>query len=135
MKKQNWVWMPHPGHLIVSRDCRFHLNTYVGGYVVSTVGEYFPDSSVREIFAKSRGIVLEGQGDARDADYMKKIGYEDIGSGRKYETLVFKAKKGFEECCPFNPKSWLEVDGDGYNSASDAYKGHLKLCAEWAKKK
>jgi len=58
--KGKWIWMPHAGHLIVSSDCRFHLNTYVGGYIVSTVGEYFPDEGVREIFAESRGVNLEG---------------------------------------------------------------------------
>ena len=48
---------------------------------------------VREIYAKSREVKLEGVGDVRDADYIKKVGYEEIGDGRKYETMVFKARK------------------------------------------
>ena len=135
MKKENWVWMPHPGHLIVSRDCRFHLNTYVGSYIVSTVGEYLPDYQVREIIAESRNVELKGKGDERLADYMKKIGYEEIGCDRKYETMVFKAKKSKDKCCPYTAKDWGELDADGYNAAEDAFRGHYKMCNIWTKKK
>ncbi|MCP3681722.1 MAG: hypothetical protein GY861_03440 [bacterium] len=134
MKKQNWIWMPHPGHFICSRDCRFFLNTYVGGYVVSTVGEHFPDSRIREIFAESRGKKIEGKGDVWDADYMKKIGYEELGVGRLYETMVFKAQKSKRECCPWEMVSGMDIDSDGYNDAGKAFKGHLKMCRKWNKK-
>lgn len=126
--------MPHPGHFICARDCKFFLNTYVGGYIVSTVGEMFPDAPVREIFARSRGIKLEGIGDARLHDYMKKIGFEEIGFGRKYETMVFKAGKSKDKCCPFTATNYSELDCDGYNSAGDAYKGHLAMCKKWSSK-
>ena len=125
--------MPHPGHLIVSRDCRFHLNTYVGKYIVSTVGEYLPDYQVREILAESRDIILEGKGDNRLADYMKKMGYEDIGLDRKYETMVFPAKKSKDKCCPYMMKNANNVDFDSYNSADDATIGHYKMCDKWSK--
>lgn len=134
MKKNRWIWMPHPGHLIVARDCRFSLNTYVGKYIVSTVGEYLPDYEVREILAKSRGITLEGKGDARLADYMNKIGYEEISLDRKYETMVFTAKKSKDKCCPHVMKNPRNVDFDSYNSADDATIGHYKMCSKWAKK-
>lgn len=133
MKKENWVWMPHPGHFICARWCQFFLNTYVGGYIVSTVGEYVPDAQVREIFAESRGVKLEGIGDTRLADYMKKIGYEDLGLDRKYETMVFKAKKSKAKCCPHEMKSASDIDFDGYNTADEAKKGHYKLCLKWSK--
>ena len=86
--------MPHPAHLIVSRDCRFHLATFIPGarvcgVIISTVGEWLPDSEVREITARCRGVQLEGRGDARLADYMAKIGFQEIGAGRTYETMVF----------------------------------------------
>ena len=61
-------WFGSPGHFICSFDCRFHLCTQVGDYLVSTVGELFFDSDIREITAKSRGFALEGRGDARKAD-------------------------------------------------------------------
>lgn len=85
-----WKWYGHAAHLIVGLDCRFHLATEIGEYLVSTVGEYLPDESVREILAKSRGKPLEGRGDARRADWMRKHGYEEIGCDRKYETMVFR---------------------------------------------
>jgi hypothetical protein len=129
--------MPHPGHFICARDCKFHLNTCVGSFIVSTVGELWPDSAVREILAKSRGIELEGIGDAREADAMRKMGYQEIGLDRKYETMVFVAKPaedGDYRCCPFRMVSGEDVDFAGYNDAEEAYKGHLAMCEKWSRK-
>lgn len=134
MKKQNWVWMPHAGHLCVSNWCRFHLNTYVGGYIVSTVGEYVPDAPIREIYNESRKLGIEGIGDARLASFIKKNGFEELGFGRTYETMVFKAVKDKHACCPFS-QSGSDLDMEGYKDADSAYKGHLKMCAKWSKKK
>lgn len=135
MQKQNWIWMPHAAHFIGGNYCRFHLATYVGGYIVSTVGELFWDSTIRENTAKFKGIILKGKGDERDRDYMKKIGFEEIGCGRLYETMVFKAGKSKHKCCPYEATNWGELDFQGYNTPEDAYKGHLKMCKKWSKKK
>lgn len=133
MDRKDWVWMGHPAHLIISSRCRFHLATYVGGYIVSTVGEYLPEERAREIIAQQDGVVLEGQGDARLADYMKKIGFVEVGYKRKYETMVFKAGPSDEHpCCPYAVTDWGELDMRGYNEASDAHQGHLEMCTEWA---
>lgn len=132
MNKADWVWMPHPGHFIAARDCRFFLNTYVGNYIVSTVGEYFPDSQVREIHADSRGIKLEGRGDARAADFLKKCGFIELGLNRIYETMVFAAQKAEDGCCPYRQRSGIDVDFAGYNDAGDAHRGHLAMCEKWA---
>jgi hypothetical protein len=130
--KSDWVWMPHPAHFICAFDCRFHLATKVGKYIVSTVGEYFPDEPVREILAKSRGIVLEGRGDARKNDYMRKIGFEEIGLGRMYETMVFPMKSsGRDSCCPWVPADHRELDAAGYNDPRLAYEGHMAMCEKW----
>ena len=136
MKKDKWIWMPHAGHFICGNDCKFHLNTYVGGYIVSTVGELEPDMAVREIKARVRGITLEGMGDARRADAMKKLGWDEIGCGRTYETMVFKATKApkDEGCCPWRQVSGSSVDFEGYNDAESAREGHMKLCEKWAKR-
>lgn len=137
MTKDKWVWMPHAGHLCVGNWCRFKLNTYVGNYIVSTVGEYFPDAPVREILAESRKIQLEGIGDDRANDFRRKIGYEEIGSGRLYETMVFQARKSGNigrACCPYEPTSFENIDFEGYNTPEEALKGHMKLCAKWANK-
>ena len=139
MKKENWVWMPHPGHFICAKDCRFRLNTYVGGYIVSTVGELWPERASREIHAKIHDPKwLEEnkhlKGDNFDYAYMRKFGYEDIGCERKYETMVFKAKRTEHKCCPWQMKAGNELDFEGYNDADSAYLGHMKMCVKWSKK-
>lgn len=133
---EKWGWFGSPGHFICSQDCRFHMCTKVGDYLVSTVGEYFPDNDVREIIAKSRGINLAGKGDARRASYMKQIGYETIGLDRTYETVVFLAgppcaKKGCGCGMPL-PDDYTELDFDGYNDPGAATKGHREMCSKWA---
>lgn len=134
MKKENWVWMPHAGHFIVANQCRFHLNTYVGNYIVSTVGEYVPDERVREVFNQTRELKLEGKGDAKLADFLKKNGFEELSFGRTYETMVFRAIKDKKnKCCPYAMQTPTDLEMNGYNSAEDAYKGHLKMCRKWSK--
>ena len=138
--KNSWIWMPHPAHFICSFDCRFHLATVVEGldgkrYIVSTVGEHFPDAPVREILAKQRGVVLEGKGDARKYDYLEKCGYEDIGFQRKYETMVFAAVPSTEACCPWAiDVSEGELAINCYNEPGAATSGHMELCLEWSEK-
>ncbi len=140
VSKDKWIWMPHPAHFCMAYDCQFFMATKVGKYIISTVGELFPDAPIREIYAQSRGIALEGKGDARRYDYMKKIGFEDIGFGRKYETMVFKAVKSETKgkhacaCCPYQIESGSNIDGLNYNDSGSAYKGHLTMCAKWSKK-
>jgi hypothetical protein len=123
--------MPHAAHLIVADDCRFHLATWVGGHIVSTVGEWLPDESVRERLALSRGIELRGRGDARRADFLKRLGYEEIGAGRRYETMVFPAKANPGSCCRYVAAEFHELDTGCYNDALAAYEGHLALCDAW----
>lgn len=130
-----WKWFGHAGHFICGQWCRYHLVTQIGPWLISTVGEYVPDEGSREILAECRGIVLEGKGDARLADYMKKIGFEDIGMDRKYETMVFKAGPACvsETCgCGLPSICGSELDFRGYNVAGDAAKGHMALCLKWA---
>lgn len=136
MKRSEWVHMPHPGHYICGFDCRFHLNTWVGKFIVSTVGEYFPDAPVREIFANIRGVKLEGMGDVRRSDYMEKIGFENIGYDRKYETMVFRSGPFVpNSCCPYRQEKGIDLYMRGYNSAEEAAKGHLEICTDWSTRK
>jgi hypothetical protein len=139
MKKEKWIWMPHAGHFICGDRCQFHLNTYVGKYIVSTVGEMWSDSISRRIHAEvfdkewySKYSSLLG--DEFDRAYMKKFGFEDIGCDRKYETMVFKSKKSNHKCCPYVMISGEDIDFCGYNTPEDAYKGHIKICNKWSKK-
>jgi hypothetical protein len=127
-------WFGTPGHFICAFDCRFHMCTQVGNYLVSTVGELFFDSTIREITAQSRGITLEGRGDSRRADYMTKIGFEDIGYKRKYETLVFKAGASCvaKECnCGLPEIDGSELDSDTYNDRKSATEGHRAMVSKY----
>lgn len=137
--KDKWVWMPHPGHFICGMNCRFRLNTCVGKYIVSTVGELWLERGAREIHAKIhnpdwyyKNQLLKG--DEFDNAYMKQFGYEDVGYGRKYETMVFLAKKSENKCCPFEMVTPSDVDCMGYNTPEEAYGGHMKMCLKWSKK-
>lgn len=135
MTPGEWVWMPHAGHFILGDQCRFHLATYVGGVIVSTVGELWCDSRVREIFAECRGIKIEGRGDEWDHNYMKKIGFEALGYQRKYETMVFNARESGLKCCPYRiDVTDGELDFAPYNAPEDAMAGHMELCIKWSQK-
>jgi len=137
LKREMMIWMPHAGHLIVSRDCQFHLNTFVNGYIISTVGEYWPCRAVREIHARVHDLAwLEEnkhlRGDDFDYAYMKKFGFEMIGCNRLYETMVFTAMKSKQTCCPYKMADTSEIDSAGYNDAGKAYKGHLAMVKKYA---
>lgn len=43
MDRRGWIWMAHPGHFCRAWDCRFRLNAYVGGFIVSTLGELYSE--------------------------------------------------------------------------------------------
>ena len=140
--KRNWKWFGHAGHFICSRWCQFHLCTLVGKYLVSTVGEYWPERGNREIHAKVYDPKwlqenIHRKGDDFDAVYMKRFGFETIGCDRKYETMVFLAGAvcKVKDCkCGIPSISGSELDFGGYNSAGAAAKGHHKLCEKWASK-
>lgn len=114
MKRENWIWMPHPAHFICSYKCHFFLATYVGKYIVSTVGEMADTNEHHERCQKGT--------------------WEEIGCGRKYETMVFKAVKDKEnKCCPWSVNVETELDVKAYNTAEEATEGHYKLCNKWSK--
>jgi hypothetical protein len=139
MSKDKWVWMPHAGHFIMGHYCRFKFNTHVNGFIVSTVGELWPERSSREIHAEVHDKKwFDGnrhlKGDNFDAAYMKRFGYEDIGCDRKYETMVFKAKKSSRKCCPYEMADAVNIDFAAYSDADAAYGGHLKMCRKLDRK-
>ena len=101
--------MPHAGHFICGARCQFKLNTYVNGYIISTVGEL--------------------------PKYDKSEGFEEIGCNRLYETFVFRAIKSKYVCCPYEQDSGNEIDSKGYNTADTAYLGHLSFCKKYDRRK
>lgn len=126
--------MPHPAHLCVADRCQFHLATYVGQYIVSTVGEYWPERAVREIHAQVHDpewLAKHRQCLDFDGRYRAHFGFEEIGGGRTYETMVFKASGSPRACCPFIVTG-AEHDFAGYNDAATAREGHMALCLKWS---
>ena len=110
MTKAQWIWMPHPAHYCAANNCRFRLATCVGAYIVSTVGEYFPEGTKT---------------------------LETVGLDRLYETMVSHASSPpkIHECGCIESRGDWELDFAAYNDAKSAYEGHLKLCRKWAKQK
>jgi len=113
----NWKWFGDPAHLCVGAWCQFHLATKVGPYLISTVGAYYPPH------------VSESERPAKPTE---------IGIGRLYETMVFKAGKPCETkgcACGMPAIDGSELDSKGYNTAGDATKGHLTMCRKFANRK
>jgi len=145
VSKEDWFWMPHVAHLCVGNWCRFHLATYVNGHIISTVGEYLPDSDVRRCILEGNitrsfhseeekekmRLVLSKIGDDFDRYYINLLGYEEIGCNRKYETMVFAAEKIDEECCRYYALIEFCIDSIGYNCPSEATRGHYAMCEKF----
>lgn len=129
--QQDWRWFGHPGHFICAQDCRFHLCTLVGDVLVSTVGELLPDSGSWDIYAEQKGVTLRGRGDARRADFLDRVGYVEIGYGRKYETMAFRAGAPcvLPECgCGLPVISGMELTSRAANDAGTAAANHYEVC-------
>jgi hypothetical protein len=122
MSERGWEWFGHAGHFICGRWCRFHLCTKAGLWLVSTVGQYVhPRHSAGSERAESEWLRRNPNG-------------EEIGAGRFYETMVFRAG---EPCrargcgCGLPEISGSEVDMAGYLTAAAAAKGHVAMCQKW----
>ena len=118
-----WEWFGVSGHYICSQWCRFHLCTKVGNYLVSTVGAYVhPRHGMGNEQLESAWIKKNWPG-------------EDIGRGRKYETMVFLAGSPCVEegCdCGMPTIGGTELAMQGYTVAKDATAGHLAMCKKYA---
>jgi hypothetical protein len=101
--------MGHAGHFIMGSNCQFRLNTYVNGYIVSTVGE------------------LKYGGDKNDYPF-RPLG---AASDSLYETFVFKAKKSQRACCPWEMADASEIDSQRYSTAEAAARGHEEMLTKW----
>lgn len=105
IKAKYWKWFGSAGHFCGSERCQFHLCTQVGGWLVSTIGEYVPCG-------------LKG--------------WREIGPGRLYETMVFRIDGKCDCGCGLPSFTAAEIDGRGYNDAADANAGHMETCRKWA---
>jgi len=107
--EKDWRWQGHAGHFICSPRCLFHLNTLVGNYIISTVGDYRPDMEKSE---KA----------------------EEIGCNRLFETYVFEGHHSCGCGCEARiPTEWCEIDSYCSNTAKKAREGHMEMCYKYAK--
>lgn len=139
--RSEWRWFGIAAHFICSQDCRFHMATQVGPWLVSTVGQLWPGRPVREIYAEHRDAVWFAKnkhllGDAFDHAYMRRFGYEEIGCNRLFETMVFRAGAPCSaEGCECGMPSLGDASGldmASYNDAGSATRGHMAMCEKWA---
>lgn len=112
--------MPHAAHFICGDRCSFRRATHVNGFIVSTVGEM---KNPLVFDRATGGMRPRNDGDSPD----------EIGVGRMYETMVFRAVKSPRKCCPFLARG-CEIDFAPYGNANDANDGHEKMVAKYAKK-
>lgn len=107
-------WFGHAAHFCAASMCRFHLATLLdNGFVVSTVGDYRPP----HIPALDGDAPIEGG--------------QEIGFGRKYETMVFVSQGECKCGCGLPTISGSSIDFAGYNDAKAATKGHMAMIAAW----
>ena len=107
MPHMPWYFSAFPGHFICAEKCRFHLNTRIGPYRVSSVGDYHPS----------------------DADGKP----QPIGNGRLFETMVFRLTGNGLGGDPNDPPEGImanarEIAAKGYNDSREAEAGHYALC-------
>lgn len=102
IEQKDWEWLGYTKHFIGGDKCKFSMATKVGNYIISTVGDYQPSGKMVE-----------------------------IGAGRMFETMVFKAAKASCECCNWECDVTEQLDNFGaYNSPLEAQKGHVDICSE-----
>jgi len=116
---QEIKWFGNAGHFCCAAWCRFHLTTLVNGFLISSVGEYVHPR--------------HGQGSERkEAEWLKdNWPGEEIGCGRKYETMVFKAGEPCSCGCGLPKIDGSEIDAQGYNTAKEATEGHMFLVEKY----
>lgn len=104
ISESEWKWYGYGGHLCVSSFCAYHLATRIGGFLISTIGDYRPRGKERET----------------------------IGAGPDsfFETFVFRCDG---ETKDGNPDSDLsEIDSERYATSIEAERGHYRYCKKYA---
>ena len=107
-----WKWQGHPGHFISANKCMFRMSTVVGKYLISTIGEYYPNL-----------------GNTRGEEVVREpIGYD----GQYYETYIFTVGESEMECGCAQVSDWCEIDGKRTSTAKEANLTHMEMCYKYA---
>lgn len=109
--QEDWVWCGYPLHFVGGKNCRFHLGTRIGDYIVSTVGDYHPSSAHWDAPAEPIGA----------------------GADSLYETYIFRcAGEGTHGEGEIDP---TEIEGHRFATSEEACAAHLRYCLKYAKRK
>lgn len=108
--QDKWKWFGFAAHYILGSECKFHLATQVGEYLVSTVGAL---------------VIKDGNG------------WQEIGLDRKFETMVFNAGKPCDSMicgCGVPDIDGHELDFMPAKDPGEATESHMKMCKKCARK-
>lgn len=108
VSKNDWVWYGFACHFAGGSKCRYHMGTRIGGYLISTVGAYYPT----------------GQNNERKT--------LSAGADSFFETMVFVCPGETSDGDPIHSGS--EIDTTRYKKSIDAEHGHRRICDEYAAK-
>lgn len=103
--ESEWKWYGYAGHFIGGKSCAYHLSTRIGGYLVSTVGDYYSHNGVRTTLGASKDSW--------------------------FETMVFPCA-GEEPTGDPIINDWSSIDGERYAESLDAENGHYRYCKKYA---
>lgn len=108
------IWYGNGGHFCGLPECQFHLCTEVNGYLISTVGEYYPDG-----YKKGRGMVEL-----------------TLAKDSFYETMVFHMTGSRCGCgCGLPDVNLSAIEQINYKTPKEANENHIKLCRKYQRMK
>lgn len=131
--RTKWQQLGYPAHFCGGNECRFHISTKIGKWIVSTVGDYRPYEKIpTDKFEKLSGDMRANALLNSKWKNKKQDDIESIGVDRFYETMVFRAKKAKCGCCQWAIEVGKEHPNSfgGYNTAMEATKGHNRICSK-----
>ncbi len=120
--ESKWEWHGFAAHFCCGEWCRFHMATKIGAHLISTVGKYVhPRNSGASELTERNWLLENPEG-------------EQIGYGRTYETMVFKAGAPCSSGCGIPSIDGSELDSLAANDSKTARQNHMQLCNKFARK-
>jgi hypothetical protein len=107
------IWHGQAGHFVCWRRCVWHLCTEVNGYVISTLGEFFPDMH---------------------HDNLGEMEPMGLTPNEMYESMVFEVMGHCHCGCGHPTISGSELVTQRYKTPLEARLGHMALIEEYKNK-